>query len=124
MAPGKVYLAVYESLKNSYLKKIFVTYINNKTFVGNVNPSATLYKDKVPWEWSWLTTLLTSYFFYLQLILDIPKVIAKDWSKYSDIIAIESVSYIVPTETVTSRIGYIQKLSPFTCRNGGIKRFF
>ena len=45
VAPTKVYLTIYESPKNSYLKKVFVP----KIFLVNFNPKAALYEDSEPW---------------------------------------------------------------------------
>ena len=42
VAPTKIYLTIYESLTNSYLKKVFVP------FLGDLNPRAALYEDKDP----------------------------------------------------------------------------
>ena len=45
VAPTKVYLTIYESPKNSYLKNVFVP----KMFLVNFNPKAALYEDSDPW---------------------------------------------------------------------------
>ena len=42
MVPIKVYLTIYESLKNSYLKKVFVPYL------ASLNPRAALYEGNGP----------------------------------------------------------------------------
>ena len=42
VVPIKVYLTIYESLKNSYLKKVFVPYL------ASLNPRAALYEGNGP----------------------------------------------------------------------------
>ena len=45
VAPTKVYLTVYQSPKNNYLKSVFVP----KMFLVILNPKAVLYEDSDPW---------------------------------------------------------------------------
>ena len=42
--PIKVNLTIYESLKNNYLKKVFIPW----PFLANLNPRAALYEDNGP----------------------------------------------------------------------------
>ena len=44
VAPIKVYLTIYESLKNNYLKKVFIPW----PFLANLNRRAALYEDNDP----------------------------------------------------------------------------